>query len=151
MGKRLKLSASQEDYLETICHIVSDKKVARVKDIAEKMGVTSASVTGALRSLAERKLVNYTPYDVVTLTPAGESVAREIIKRHGALKDFFRRVLFVDEAAAEDCACKMEHIISDEVIERFVCFAELMAACPCGTLLWQADKHSFVFEEGTSL
>ena len=143
-----KLSSSLEDYLETIHHIEAEKKAARVKDIAGRMDVRSASVTGALRSLAKRGLVNYSPYDIVTLTPEGEAVARKIVRRHGALNNFFRNVLCVEEKVAEDCACRMEHMVSDGVLERFVSLAELLASGPCGAVSWDAKKHSFVFRNG---
>jgi DtxR family Mn-dependent transcriptional regulator len=54
MPKSKRLSANMEDYLETIYHIVSEKKAARAKDIAVRMAVNSASVTGALRLLGKR-------------------------------------------------------------------------------------------------
>lgn len=142
------LSASLEDYLETILNIEADKKAARVKDIADRMQVRSASVTGALRTLAERELVNYAPYDIVTLTPTGEAVARKIARRHRALNNFFCDVLCVEEQVAEDCACRMEHMISDSVMERFVSLAELLATGPCGAVTWDPKTHSFVFRKG---
>ena len=59
MGSVQALSASLEDYLEAIFHIVAEKKVARAKEIAEALQVSRPSVTGALHALAERGLVNY--------------------------------------------------------------------------------------------
>jgi hypothetical protein len=91
MPKSKRLSANMEDYLETIYHIVSEKKAARAKDIAVRMAVNSASVTGALRLLAEKGHINYAPYDVITLTPSGETLARDIVRRHEILKDFLPR------------------------------------------------------------
>ena len=69
------LSKSLEDYLEVIYHIVVVEQAAKAKDIAQKMQVKASSVTGALRQLAERDLVNYTPYDQITLTRKGMEVA----------------------------------------------------------------------------
>ncbi len=63
------LSASLEDYLEAIFQIVAEKPAARVKDIAKKLNVAGPSVTGALQALTERKLINYAPYELITLTP----------------------------------------------------------------------------------
>jgi len=148
MKTKRHLSASLEDYLETILNIEAEKKAARVKDIADRMRVRSASVTGALRTLAKRGLVNYAPYDIVTLTPAGEAVARRIARRHRALNSFFRDVLCVEEQVAEECACRMEHMVSDSVMERFVSLAELLESGPCGTVKWDARKHGFVFRKG---
>ena len=83
------LSASLEDYLEVIFHLEQSNRVARAKDIADQMNVQRASVTGALKSLAGRGLVNYSPYSYITLTPAGRNIARDVIQRHEVLKDFF--------------------------------------------------------------
>jgi len=69
------LSASLEDYLEAIWHVEAAKGAARAKDIADRLGVNASSVTAALQTLAERGLVNYAPYDIVTLTAAGRPAA----------------------------------------------------------------------------
>lgn len=130
------LSASLEDYLEAIHHIVAKKKAARAKDISKRLSVHSSSVTGALHALKDRDLVNYEPYDVVTLTPKGESVAREIVRRHEALHDFFVKVLSLDEKLAEEAACKMEHEIPREVLERLIKFAQFVEVCPRGGASW---------------
>ncbi|MFA6176565.1 MAG: metal-dependent transcriptional regulator, partial [Phycisphaerae bacterium] len=62
MNVRKKLSASSEDYLEAIYNLVSLHKVARSKDIAESLGVSRASVTGAIKLLSDKGLVDYKPY-----------------------------------------------------------------------------------------
>lgn len=124
------LSASLEDYLETIYIIAKQKGAARPKDIADRLNVRAASVTGALKTLAEKKLVNYAPYDVVTLTDAGKSIAKKISGKHEALLRFFTNVLGIPSEDADDIACKMEHIIPDPVMERFVRFAEFAENCP---------------------
>lgn len=132
-----------EDYLETIYHIVSEKKAARAKDISVRMAVNSASVTGALRLLAEKGHINYAPYDVITLTPSGEILARDIVRRHEILKDFFTRVLDVDEQEAEVNACKMEHAVSPVIIDRLVRFVEFIQICPRGGEEWIAGFRQF--------
>jgi DtxR family Mn-dependent transcriptional regulator len=64
------LSASLEDYLEAILRIVQEKQVARAKDVGKRLNVGRSSVTGALHALADRKLINYAPYDLRTLRAA---------------------------------------------------------------------------------
>ena len=118
--KEENLSASLEDYLEAISHIVAEKKAARAKDIALRMKVNKSSVTGALHALSNKGLINYAPYDIITLTPKGESSARRIVKRHEVLEEFFHKVLGVSEAEAEENACKMEHALSAAVLKRLV-------------------------------
>jgi DtxR family Mn-dependent transcriptional regulator len=143
MPKSKRLSANMEDYLETIYHIVSEKKAARAKDIAVRMAVNSASVTGALRLLGEKGHINYAPYDVITLTPSGETLARDIVRRHEILKDFFTKVLDVDEQEAEDTACKMEHAVSPVIIDRLVRFVEFVQICPRGGEEWIGGFRQF--------
>jgi DtxR family Mn-dependent transcriptional regulator len=143
MPKSKRLSANMEDYLETIYHVVSEKKAARAKDIAIRMAVNSASVTGALRLLAEKGHINYAPYDVITLTPSGEILARDIVRRHEILKDFFTKVLDVDEQEAEETACKMEHTVSPLIIDRLVRFIEFIQICPRGGEEWIGGFHQF--------
>ncbi len=78
----VELSASLEDYLEAIFQIVRDKQAARAKDISERLKVRRSSVTGALHALADRELINYAPYDLITLTDKGKIVAQAVVRRH---------------------------------------------------------------------
>jgi DtxR family transcriptional regulator, Mn-dependent transcriptional regulator len=132
------LTASLEDYLESIFHIIEEKQVARPKDIAEQIKVSNASVTGALRVLAEKQLINYTPYNYITLTQAGRVAASDIIRRHEVLRDFFINVLAVEEKEADEAACQMEHTITRPLLERFIQFAEFVKTCPRGGEKWIA-------------
>lgn len=135
------LSATLEDYLETILHLVAENKVARVKDIADSLDVHKSSVTGALRSLAERGLVNYEPYGLTTLTPEGAKLARGVAERHSVLKQFLTDVLGVDEATADKAACKMEHAVGRTIVERLVQLSEFFGTSSCGaewTDTWKA-------------
>lgn len=136
MVKTEALSASLEDYLEAIFHIESEKQAARAKDIAKRLSVNNSSVTGALRSLSEKGLVNYAPYDLITLTPSGKVHAREIVRRHEALMDFFIKVLGVAEEEAEETACKMEHTVSRTIIDKLIRFVEFVELCPRGGDGW---------------
>jgi len=132
------LTASLEDYLEAIYHIIADKQAVRPKDIARRLKVSNSSVTGALRSLAEKKLINYAPYDVITLTVDGKTAAKDVIRRHEVLRDFFIKVLAVDEEDADKAACQMEHSITKVILERFIQFAEFVEVCPRGGAKWIA-------------
>lgn len=124
------LSASLEDYLETIFQLEQSSRVARAKDIADRMNVRRASVTGALKALADRGLINYSPYSYVTLTEAGRHTASDIIRRHGVLKDFFTAILHLGTEDAEAIAHRMEHAIESAAIDKLVCFLEFVSTCP---------------------
>ncbi|HUX12304.1 MAG TPA: metal-dependent transcriptional regulator [Spirochaetia bacterium] len=116
------LSASQEDYLEAIYHISERKQAARAKDISTRLGVNNSSVTGALHALAQKGLVNYEPYDIVTLTDQGYAAAQQVVRRHEVLREFLVQVLDVAPEEAEESACKLEHAVSDTVLEKLVRF-----------------------------
>ncbi|MBW1697408.1 MAG: metal-dependent transcriptional regulator [Deltaproteobacteria bacterium] len=135
------LSSSMEDYLEAIFHIAAEKQAARVKDIATRLKVNNASVTGALRVLSDKGLINYTPYDIITLTPEGKIVAEDIVRRHETLKEFFIKILLVNETEAEDAACKMEHAVSKIILNRLIRFVEFVEICPRGGDEWLQGFH----------
>ena len=142
MAGSVKLTASMEDYLEAIYHIVRKKQAARAKDIAGRLKVNNSSVTGALRTLSDKGFINYAPYDVITLTPKGHQHAEDVVRRHEALMDFFTKVLCVDEAEASDAACKMEHAVSRTILNRLIRFVEFLEICPRGgESLIQGFKH----------
>ena len=124
------LSESLQGYLEVIFELEELQKVARAKDIADRLQIQRGSVTGALKSLEEKGLINYQPYTFITLTETGKKVAEEIVHRHRVLKDFLFNVLQIDEPTAEATACRMEHVIDPKTVERLVCFIEYIHTCP---------------------
>lgn len=124
------LSDNLEDYLETILELEKTNKVARVKDIAEQRGVLRGSVTGALKSLAEKGLINYEPYSFITLTKKGAAIAGEIDRRHRIIKNFLVQVLQLDEQTAEENACRMEHAMDRPAVDRLVAFIDYIETCP---------------------
>ncbi len=131
MGKnKMGLSESLEDYLEIILALEKTNKVARVKDIAEKMGVLRASVTGALKNLAEKGLINYKPYSFITLTRKGATIAKDITRKHSVIKNFLQNVLLLNAESAEKNACRMEHAMDKVAVNRLVKFLEYIHDCP---------------------
>jgi DtxR family Mn-dependent transcriptional regulator len=122
--KNKEISASLEDYLEAIFNLLDESEVARSKDIAEKLDVSKASVTGALRLLKKKGLVNYEPYGCVTLTKDGTRAAGEVAKRHDVLESFFVNILGIETQAAQNSACTAEHALGNVVVSRLKCFIE---------------------------
>jgi len=137
------VSASLEDYLEAIHHIVASNGAARAKDIATAMKVKNASVTQALRSLAEKKLVNYAPYEVITLTPQGQLIANDVIQRHEVLEKFLSQVLGLPHEVADENACLMEHSISRPILNRLIQFVEYFKTCPMSDIHWDEEEGFF--------
>jgi DtxR family Mn-dependent transcriptional regulator len=136
VARRRKLTKSLEDYLEAVLVLVRRGRVARVRDIARRLGVGSPSVTAAMRSLSQRGLVNYDPYEVVTLTERGLEAAGKIQHRHEVIRGFLTDVLGVAADAAEDYACRMEHAVDDTLLERFGKLADLVRQSPADGADW---------------
>ena len=130
MEADIRLSASLEDYLKAIFHIVAEKQVARAKDVARRLGVTRSSVTVALRALAARDLINYAPYEVITLTAEGARVSEDVVWRHRTLLDFFVKVLRVEGSLADKAACEMEHTLPPEILGPLTGFVDFVERCP---------------------
>jgi DtxR family Mn-dependent transcriptional regulator len=129
------LSSALEDYLETVYELVRDQKVARVRDIARAREVRAASVTPAMRRLAELGLIRYEKREYIDLTPRGQREAQRIVSRHQALTRFFEQVLGIAAEAAEGDACAMEHSLSPEAMDHLVRFIEFVHNCPEGSRL----------------
>jgi len=120
------LSASLEDYLEAIFTLSAKRNFARSKDIADCLEVSRASVTGALRQLSEKDLINYKPYGYVTLTEAGERIAARVNHQHETLNIFFRDILGLNEEISQRAACRAEHALDPEIIQRLILLSEFL-------------------------
>ena len=118
MAKSKKLSPSQEDYLEAILELENTKRVARVKEIAEYLDVRMPSVSGALKQLKIKGLIDYEKNSFITLTAEGKAAASRVFEKHNLLDSFFREILLLDEKTAASEACSAEHSISKETIDR---------------------------------
>jgi len=140
------LTASLEDYLETIYRLEQDHPVARARDVAKGLGVGKSSVTTALKVLAEKGYLTHSPYQNIVLTEAGRVAAREILRRHEILQDFLERILDIPTKRAEASACRMEHAVTSEDLERLMQFVEFFTACPRGRDL--LDEFRRVCREG---
>ncbi len=143
MPANLTVSASLEDYLEAIYHVVEAKGAARAKDIVLRLGVHNSSVTQALRSLSEKELINYAPYDVITLTANGERIALDVVKRHTTLSAFLNKVLGLPDQEADEGACRMEHAVNPAIMERLVKFVEYFENCPMNDVQWDEEIGFF--------
>lgn len=121
-----KLSQSQEDYLETIYLEVTKNGYAKVTDIANILEVKKASVTGALSVLCEKGLINYAPYSPITLTKSGETMAKQILIKHEVMTNFFKNILNLNDKEATENACRMEHIMTEELFDRIHKFSHFI-------------------------
>ena len=113
----MRLGESLEDYLETLLLLEASGHI-RCVDVARLMNVSKPSVNKAMNVLKEKGLVTQQVYGEIHLTEEGRALAKDIYKRHKIVKDFLMNVLGVSEENAEQDACHIEHVISQETFER---------------------------------
>lgn len=109
------VSQSIEDYVKTIYKLSRTEDRVTTSAIAERLGVSPASVTNMVKKLAEMNLLQHEPYRGVHLTAAGEKIALETIRHHRLLELYLAEALGIpwDRVHAE--AEKLEHVLSDEL------------------------------------
>lgn len=112
----LRNGESREDYLETILILRQQKGSVRSIDIANHMNFTKASVSRAMSLLREAKLVVMDKDGWIEFTAAGQALAEQVYDRHVTLTRFLEG-LGVSPQAAEEDACRIEHVISAETFE----------------------------------
>lgn len=120
--KGKKISSSLEDYLEAIYEIYSVKQGVKAIDISKKLNVGRSSVTEALKTLAQKELVNYSRYGVLSLTQDGENEAKKVIEKHKVLYNFFKNTLNLEESEAQENACRVEHVLSENAFSAMIEF-----------------------------
>lgn len=107
-----------ENYLKTIYLLRQENGQVGTNELAERLQVKAASVSGMLKKLGDLKLVQHTPYHGVALTPAGEKIALEVLRHHRLIELYLVEALGYtwDEVHAE--AEELEHVISEKLEAR---------------------------------
>jgi len=124
------VSATLEDYLESILNLQRQSPVTRVKDIAKALSVRMPSVTAALRSLKTQGLIRHEKYGYVELTAEGRDLAEQIHRRHIALVDFLTDILQLQPEQSEAEACELEHSLRPETLRRLLGSSSSSAGAP---------------------
>ncbi len=112
------ITQSIQDYLKVIYKLAVNRKQVNTNAIAERLGVTQASVTSMLKKLSELNLIEYKPYYGVELTGGGEKIALEIIRHHRLLELYLAEALGYSWDQVHEEAEKLEHHISEEFEDR---------------------------------
>lgn len=133
-----------EEYLETILYVTKGNGMAKTSEIAEELGVSPSSVTEMIRKLSDEGYVKYMPYYGVTLTEKGTREASKMKRRHRLLEKFLVDFLKMDKDDAHREACKLEHVISDDVERRFCLMMDHPKKCPDGNPI---ERASCCFEK----
>lgn len=123
-----KLTRSAEDYLECIGVLCQEKGEARVNDIALRLNVKKPSVTAAVRHLADQGLVIYRQYSPIQLTDKGAEYADKVMQAHHILSRFMYEVAGLQRERADETACLIEHMLTQEEIRELSRRLPLLAA-----------------------
>lgn len=110
-----------EDYVELIADLIDAHGEARAVDLAQRLGVTNATVANTVTKLQRDGLVRSEPYRSIFLTEAGRELALHCRERHQVVLAFLRAVGVSEEAAQRD-AEGIEHHVSAETLEAFRSF-----------------------------
>ena len=111
-------SGPVEDYLKIIYDLGRGESPASTNEIARRLGVSPASVSGMVRRLAEQGLLTHALYRGVTLTRAGKRAALRTVRRHRVIETYLVRVLGYPWEGVHAEAERLEHVASDGLIER---------------------------------
>lgn len=140
----VELSASLEDYLEAIYLINQDKKVVRVKEVAEFLDVKTPSVVDAVSKLSEKELVIHEKYGYLTLSKKGNEAAKIIYNKHEQIFKFLNEVLGMDEEVSQKDACALEHHISKTSMEKMIQLMKFLESKPDEYEKWISDFNDFI-------
>jgi DtxR family Mn-dependent transcriptional regulator len=111
-------TASVEDYLKTIYEIEESSGAAATTDIATRLAVAPASVSGMVRRLAGQGLLEHERYRGVRLTDEGRRVALSTMRRHRIIELFLTEQLGYPWDLVHDEAERLEHAASDDLVDR---------------------------------
>lgn len=128
-----------DEYLEAIYDIAGKTGIAKTTKIAKRLKLQPGSVTEVMQRLAERGLVNYTPYKGVSLSKKGLLHARRIKRKHRILERFLHDILGLDEDKVHEQACLMEHSLTDETEEAMCKMLKGADKCPHGRVIPPCD------------
>jgi len=114
------LTPSIQDYLKYIYELTETGQPASTNDLAARLGIAPASVTGMVQKLAvlPSPLVDYHKRQGVTLTVAGKKIALKVIRHHRLLETWLVHSLGYTWDEVHDEACRLEHVISEDFEER---------------------------------
>lgn len=113
----MKYQDSSEMYIKTIYLLEQEHGHVHITDISRVMKVTKPSVTKATDVLKSRGLIEKEGYGPVILTEKGNSLAQAILHRHEIIEAYLSNILRLDADEAEENACRMEHVVTDAMID----------------------------------
>lgn len=134
-------SLTVENYLKTLLLLSTEFSSESIAtgQLALSLGVTPGTVTSMFKTLAESGLATYKPYAGVSLTKAGRTLALRVLRRHRLIELFLVRTLNLTWDQVHEEAERMEHAVSDALIDRIDEFLGSPTTDPHGDPIPAAD------------
>ena len=126
-SRELHLTVANEDYLECMVRIEREEGAeggVRSVDVAQRLGVSKASVNKAVSALKAQGLVDQSHYGKVMLTDEGRKIGSDVWYRHRLVRTFLMQELGVEFDRADAEACMMEHALSEDTMTRWLSYLE---------------------------
>jgi DtxR family Mn-dependent transcriptional regulator len=112
------LSRSVEDYLKVVLRLTTAGRPASTSEIARELGLSAPSVSAMVKRLAEQELLSHEPYRGVCLTDGGRRFALRVLRRHRIIETYLVASLGYRWDDVHQPAERLEHAVSDDLIER---------------------------------
>ena len=132
---------AEENYLKSIYHLSLNAENVSTNQLAALLNTKASSVTDMLKKLSDKELINYTPYQGVNLTSAGEKIAISIIRKHRLWEYFLVEKLNFKWDEVHEMAEEMEHISSQELVDRLDKFMNFPKYDPHGDPIPDSDGN----------
>ena len=128
----VEVSSSVEEYLENIYGLQERNGLAKTKELADKMHVSLGTITNTVEMLERQGLVTHRPYRGVRLTEKGRRIALDVKRRHRLVERLLTDVLHMDWSGVHEAACKLEHGLTEEVMNPLGKILGHPKTCPHG-------------------
>lgn len=132
---------AEENYLKSIYHLSLNTQNVSTNQIASLLNTKAASVTDMLKKLADKQLINYARYQGVSLSASGEKIALQIIRKHRLWEYFLVEKLNFKWDEVHEMAEEMEHISSQELVDRLDEFMNFPKYDPHGDPIPDSDGN----------
>jgi DtxR family Mn-dependent transcriptional regulator len=129
------LSNAQQDYIKAIWRLEESLRPARMKTVAEEIGVKPPTVSAMFQQLASLELISYDRKTGARLTRKGKEEAEKVIRNHRLIETFLKKVLKIEEPLLHGEAEKLEHVISDQVIMKIDEYLGFPSTDPHGSVI----------------
>jgi DtxR family Mn-dependent transcriptional regulator len=126
------LTRSVEDYLKAIYRLSPQGRPAATSEIAQRLELSPASVSGMVKRLSEQGLLEHVPYKGVQLTPEGRRAALRMLRRHRLIEAYLVAFLGYTWDTVHDEAERLEHAVSDTLVDRMAAVLGHPAVDPHG-------------------